>query len=132
MGTNFYLRNKKPRLVYDEIHIAKTSCGWKPVFEQHVGEIESVKQLKNVYDSGEYIIVDEYGDEYTWDEFDRRVLKWDEHQHKIRKERGQDDFEPIDHVEYEKYNPDKYGFFGDMPMHYHDEDGYDFCNREFS
>lgn len=121
MGTNFYLRKKKPRLVHDEIHIAKTSWGWKPTFEQHIGEIESVKQLKTAYDSGEYTIVDEYGDVYTWEEFDDRVLKWAEHQRKH-------DFEPIDHVEYERENPDRYL----PPMSYHDEDGYDFCTREFS
>ena len=35
MGTNFYLRLKHPRMVphYDEIHIAKTSVGWKPLFQ---------------------------------------------------------------------------------------------------
>lgn len=122
MGTNFYLRNKKPRLVYDETHIAKTSWGWKPSFEQHIGEIESVRQLKTAYDSGEYTIVDEYGEEYSWEEFDDRVLKWEDKQREMRP-----DFEPIDHVEYDKKNYDSYL----PPMHYHDEDGYDFCTREF-
>jgi hypothetical protein len=131
MGTNFYLRKKKPRLVYDEIHIAKTSWGWKPLFEQHIGEIESVRQLKNAYDSGEYIIVDEEGDEYNWEEFDERVLQWAECQRQVIKERGQDDFEPIDHVEYDNRNQDKYGFLYDRSMHYHDEEGYDFFSGEF-
>ena len=119
MGTNFYLQNKKPRLVHDLTHIAKTSAGWQPVFECHAGEIESVRQLKTAYDSGEYTIVDEYGDEYDWDEFDQRVLQWGD----------RPDVEPICHVDYERNHPDR--FFTE-PMHYHDEDGYDFCTREFS
>lgn len=127
MGTNFYLRNKKPRLVYDETHIAKTSWGWKPSFECHAGEIESVKQLKTVYDSGEYTIVDEYGDEYNWEEFDDRVLKWADRQRELRRENGQEDFEPIDHLEYAKKDR-----WCDSKMYYHDEDGYDFLRCEFS
>ena len=118
MGTNFYLQKKKPRLVYDLIHIAKTSAGWQPLFECHEGEIESVSQLKTAYDSGEYTIVDEYGDEYTWDEFDKRVLQWGEHR----------DTKPICHIEHIIENPDR---FISKHDYYHDEDGYDFFIREF-
>lgn len=124
MGTNFYLRKKKPRLVYDEIHIAKTSFGWKPTFECHEGEIESVRQLKTAYDSGEYTIIDEYGDEYTWEEFDKRVIQWAESQIEMRGE----DFKPIDHVEYEKTQT--YRHYENY--YYHDEDGYNFMMVEFS
>lgn len=125
MGTNFYLRKKKPRLVYDEIHIAKTSWGWKPTFECHEGEIESVKQLKTAYDSGEYTIVDEYDEEYSWEEFDDRVVHWVDRQHDINP-----DMKPIDHLEYVQETPR--GMFDYRNDYYHDEDGHDFMKREFS
>lgn len=32
MGTNYYLRKVKPRLVYDEYHIAKRSAGGASAF----------------------------------------------------------------------------------------------------
>ena len=91
MGTNFYLmtKSKEKRDQYFgwdceltdtpdwgyQIHIAKTSCGWLPLFEAHDG-IGSVKQLKAVYHSGEFVISDEYGTVYNWSEFDKRVLQF--------------------------------------------------------
>ena len=45
---------------------------------------------------------------------------------KVRKE-GSKDFEPIDHLEYAKKDR-----WGDLKLHYHDEEGYDFLRCEFS
>ena len=89
MGTNFYFFTQN-RAVADlmgphaestdrhkeawELHIAKTSCGWKPVFEEHE-HIHSVRDLDRFYhDNMRYLtIFDEYGQKYTWQE---RVIKY--------------------------------------------------------
>lgn len=86
MGTNFYIKKTKPRIVYDCYHIAKTSCGWKPSFEAYtpVGDwderpsIHSVADIKTLVDSGEFVIVDEYEDEYDWNGFTERVLEYED------------------------------------------------------
>ena len=92
MGTNFYImtRNKElaqkyapcsykvtdsPYLGY-EIHIAKTSAGWLPLFQGHNDGINSVHEYKVAYETGEFDIVDEYGCFYNWDAFVDRVLKF--------------------------------------------------------
>lgn len=91
MGTNFYFFTQN-RTVADlmgpkrevtdipelgwELHIAKTSCGWKPVFEEHK-QIHSVRDLDRFYhDNMHYLtIFDEYKQKYTWPEFEERVIK---------------------------------------------------------
>ena len=90
MGTNFYMitKNKTMASIYApysyeltdtpcfgyEIHIAKTSAGWLPLFQAHKDGISSVAEYKTAYDTGEFRIYDEYGYEYNWDAFDDRVL----------------------------------------------------------
>lgn len=94
MGTNFYMFTKKKELkplfgskleLVDEpdfgyrIHIAKTSSGWQPCFEAHE-HIRSVSDLGLLYGKGGVQIFDEYHQEYTWDEFVKRVVNHgDEH-----------------------------------------------------
>lgn len=63
-----------PTWLYQQ-HIAKTSAGWLPLFQSH-DSFKSVEQLKRLYDTGKFILYDEYGTTYTWDEFDERVLKF--------------------------------------------------------
>lgn len=87
MGTNFYLKSKIPREVYDCFHIAKTSYGWKPHFEgmppaaswdpdePEPLEIRSVEDIRKAYESGKFEIVDEEGDTYDWEQFAKRVLQ---------------------------------------------------------
>ena len=90
MGTNFYFFTQN-RAVADlmgpkrevtdipelgwELHIAKTSCGWKPVFEEHA-HIHSVRDLYHFYNANKQAltIYDEYGDKYTWPQFKHRVI----------------------------------------------------------
>ena len=91
MGTNFYFFTQNravadlmgaKRVVTDipelgwELHVAKTSCGWKPVFEEHA-QIHSVRDLDKFYhDNMHYLtIFDEYKQKYTWPEFEERVIK---------------------------------------------------------
>lgn len=148
MGTNFYLitRNKNMAQQYApysyklvdepyfgyEIHIAKTSCGWLPLFQSHKEGINSVREYKTAYESGEFEIFDEYGDVYTWEEFDERVLKFNggirgvESRKKIDVDTtSQSEYIPISHFDY-KYN---YYCVND---YFSDEDGYEFDRREFS
>lgn len=92
MGTNFYFHTKNKELLkiyapysYEltdtpefayTIHVAKTSMGWLPLFQAHREGINSVKEYKELYDSGEVQIYDEYGTKYNWEEFDERVLQF--------------------------------------------------------
>lgn len=152
MGTNFYLmtKNKEHRDLYFgydyeltdtpdwgyQIHIAKTSYGWLPLFEAHRG-IESVKQIKDVYHSGEFIIADEYGTVYSWDEFDKRVLQFNGGvkgripREKVEQDRNSPwydstlpEYRPISHFEYDsgRYSSD----------YFTDPEGYEFTTHEFS
>lgn len=117
MGTNFYLQSRIPREVYDSFHIAKTSCGWKPLFQEDppaeqrefdVNEpmqIKSVSDIKAAYDTGAFAIVDEYGDEYDWEAFEKRVLG---------------------HAPDGRAHESSY----DYPIHV-DENGYEFATYEF-
>lgn len=154
MGTNFYLmtRNKKMAEKYApysyhltdspyfgyEIHIAKTSGGWLPLFQGHQDGINSVREYKEAYETGEFEIFDEYGDPYTWEEFTERVLKFNGgvrgvmpleiikvdpnfkwHDPRMPNHR------PVSHFDYE-YD---YYYVND---YFADEDGYEFDKREFS
>ena len=90
MGTNyfFFTKNKEAAKRYFgktyelvdipdfgyEIHVAKTSIGWLPLFQAHE-YCRSVLDLSAAFKSGEFRIYDEYEDEYTWDEFVDRVLR---------------------------------------------------------
>ena len=133
MGTNFYLFSSQKSYVkstFDDwdyeltdepefgyqFHIAKTSAGWHPLF-QGSRKIHSVADIKKFYDTGNFKIIDEYGDVYTWPEFTERVLKWGEHR---------DD--AIRHTDYSKtLDPREQIFMG----YFVDDEGYEFTNAEF-
>ena len=70
MGTNYFIRNTRTG---EEAHIAKTSHGYRPLFDGSWG-IKSLKTLECFADDLEEIIFDEYGNEYTWPEFVERVV----------------------------------------------------------
>ena len=91
MGTNFYFFTKEKSAAEDRfpvsyeltndpefgyrIHIAKTSCGWLPLFQAHAN-CHSVNEMKTIYDTGFFQIIDEYGERYDWEEFRERVLEF--------------------------------------------------------
>ena len=151
MGCNFYIREKSAtvftrklcevadwrfedmlldpdqevRLKEDHAaHIAKTSYGWTPSFQQLPAdrpfdcternndyyEIKSVADIKAYMDTGRFEIVDEDGEVYDWDGFESRVLKWED-------------------------NMRRHGYQGEMRDHlsgdsldaYADPEGYQFC-----
>lgn len=151
MGTNFYFftRNKEkceilaPRsyhLTDDpdfgyEIHIAKTSCGWLPLFQAHDG-IRSVADMKKIYDEGDFSIVDEYGDYYDWPAFEDRVLKFNggvngaipKEKIKVDKnsrfyDSNMPDHIPVSHFEYAN------GYYA--KDYFKDPEGYEFDWQEF-
>lgn len=154
MGTNFYMitKNKKmaeryapysyeltdaPYFGY-EIHVAKTSCGWLPIFQGHQNGINSVREYKAAYETGEFEITDEYGTVYTWEEFDKRVLKFNggirgvAPREKIEEDKDSPwydhrlpEYRPVSHFEY-KYD----GYFAND--YFADDQGYEFDRRQFS
>lgn len=62
----------------DDIHIAKTSCGWKPIFQSHENKFSNMNELKDFYldNIRNFEIIDEYNNVYTWEEFVERVLNF--------------------------------------------------------
>lgn len=129
MGTNFYMftKNKEVKNKYFpnnttclvdepefgyELHIAKTSCGWKPLFQAHEN-IKSVTDYGYLYFEYKCKIYDEYGEEYSWMDFEERVVNW-----------NKDNPEAISHFEYENGKYAQYYF--------KDDDGYEFSIGEFS
>ena len=126
MGTNFYLMTKNKSMAQQyapysymltdypmagyEIHVAKTSGGWLPLFQAHKDGIRSIKQYKEAYNTGEFEIYDEYGDKYSWEEFDERVLQFNggrvgiQKPEKVKKtkyessDKSMPDYTPISHI----------------------------------
>lgn len=129
MGTNFYFHTREkdcrdkwfhygeyeltdfPEFGY-LIHLAKTSIGWVPLFQAHKN-INSLADIKRIYEYGGFRIVDEYGDEYDWPEFEKRVIDFGY---------GWDD--SYSHLEYEN------GRY--RHMYFKDADGYEFTRESFS
>ena len=111
------------------VHIAKCSWGWVPSF-QHVPaglpfdeteenndrySITCVNDIRAYLDTGDYEVVNEYGDVLTREEFEHRVVEWADRQREN-------------------------GFVGELRNHtdeadslnaYTDPDGYQFCKTCF-
>lgn len=153
MGTNFYFKTKvkefakrfadyeisdEPDFHY-EIHLAKTSAGWLPLFQAHKGIINSVEDIEYLYKENyrKVSIVDEYGEKYTWSEFKTRVIDFNGgvdgvmQKTPIKKlspgDFGYDpnlpDYTPISHYDYKGY---------DTSTLFKDPEGYEFEVRQFS
>ena len=137
MGTNFYMMTKSKQAAdewfgYDReltdepdwgysIHIAKTSAGWRPCFQEH-NRIHSVNDIKLAMETGNFILYDEYGETYSWDEFVKRVVNF-----------GTED--SLTHINPNRNMPDfrkYYGVHYDSSRHFLSVDGYEFCKVEFS
>ena len=160
MGTNFYLmtKSKEKRDMYFghktdngyfigdyeltdnpdwgyTIHIAKTSMGWLPLFQMYKGVFESIEQLKTIYDTGDILIIDEYGDTYDWLGFQERVLNFNGGKKGIIPTEEKEDWDgkkvniPICHLDYQKNHYDPYC---EPNIYFTSVDGYDCTYREFS
>lgn len=152
MGTNFYLFTKNKAMAQKyapysysltdepdfgyEIHIAKTSMGWLPLFQSHE-ELYSVRDFKAAYDTGEFKIFDEYGDEYDWDGFTERVLEFNGGKHgvapreKVKQDKNSMFYDP-DVPEYLPISHFEYGNGKYAIDYYTDAEGYEFTTHEFS
>lgn len=159
MGANFYMitKNKEQAQRYApysyeltdepyfgyEIHIAKTSVGWLPLFQAHKDGIGSVAEYKTAYDTGEFRIYDEYGCEYNWDAFDDRVLKHnggvvgakkpekiEQNKYSQLYDKNIPDYYPISHIQ---GSPQSYKFINQFVNNYFvDSQGYEFDIQYFS
>lgn len=97
----------------DKLHLAKTSWGWKPNFQMtpctlpfgeqvranEVYNVKCLKDIKALYDTGLYVIENEYGDEVSWAEFDDRVVHWADRQRELCMANGDEPFEPQSHID---------------------------------
>lgn len=151
MGTNFYFssQNKelmkpleysytctdRPRWGY-EIHVAKTSCGWLPLFQSYPGVIDSMDDYRRFLTHPDVIIYDEYGTEYTYEQFVERVLKFNGGVKGVAPpEPANNDPDSL------FYDPDcpeeipishfEYGHGKYAPEYTTDKYGYEFTSREF-
>jgi len=80
MGTNYYAVKKKPSLNREIIHIGKSSAGWKFLFRGYQKEsdytsvrndlnINSIEDWGEFLSNDEYVILDEYDDEISYEDF---------------------------------------------------------------
>lgn len=80
MGLNIYMQRKEPRMVpvYDGVHICKLSSGWRVHFDgssatdeygnEYTPRIGSMDDIRGYLSTGEWELVDEYGDSTTLEE----------------------------------------------------------------
>lgn len=117
MGTNYYVVKSKPTIT-SPIHIGKSSMGWLFCFERHNdtwndppviwNTFNQVKAWlrKYVEETGEYVIIDEYDEIHSVEDFLELV----------------DSKQKDPHC---KSNPDNFAYSSNI-------DGYRFTDREFS
>ena len=85
MSTNFYIRSK-PRK-HDGEHICQTAAGWEPMLHAHKG-LESLEHLKELCLDG-YEIYDEYGETYSFNEFNNRLRESREYASQLQQSRAE-------------------------------------------
>lgn len=72
MGTNYYIRTKKPckgcKRPFEEIHLGKSSMGWKFSFQLNGEKFYSDKKSMMQWTKRK-VIVDEYGSKIDWGTF---------------------------------------------------------------
>lgn len=149
LGTNYYMMTNNKELVNRyfsgeygivdspylgyEIHIGKRSCGWKPLFQEHRQAYNSVKEMISFIEShSDFRIFDEYNREFCITGLMEELINWGDQQEK--KIIHYDDYvgdiqSPIDHIEIASrdHRNHLYGI-----RYWHDKDGYDFTDREFT
>lgn len=103
MGTNYYAVKLKPS-VQRAIHIGKSSGGWKFLFERHDDAWNDPPVVWNTYnqvvkwleryvdEAKEYVILDEYDEQITLEDFKKRVTE-------KQKENNPEDFLYADNVD---------------------------------
>ena len=125
MGTNYYLATSKkearekylrnytltdePAWAY-EIHIAKDSIGWIPLFQAHDGAFNSYKELRALVETGDFILYDGSHHLLSWQEFDSIIQSKMDLKEDLQSHLGRNSVIP----------------------YYKDLEGYEFTHGEFS
>lgn len=160
MGTNYYMITKNKELANKltngqykltdtpdwgySCHVVKCSAGWLPLFQAYTDGARSVKDYKAAYDTGEFIIADEYGSTFTWEQFDEEVLRHNGGRLGVikphRARRGLDigyrdycmpDYMPVSHLPGTRQSY-KYDYNWETRFTiFADPEGYEFDTREF-
>ena len=144
MGTNFYFISKNKDAMnkwfgenqYEltdtpfwgyEAHIAKISIGWLPLFQAYKN-IQSVKDIKACYDTGEFKIYDEYNDQYTWEGFKKTVVNHNGgYLGAIKREYVSKTYDDLPH-----YRPISHLEIKESAVFSKDKDGYEFYPENFA
>lgn len=134
-----------------EVHLCKMSAGWKTLFQAHKFAYNSVKEMTAFFrqNKDRITIYDEYDDKHELEEFIDLYTNRDrltaQHSQKLSINaqgglRGAADdttesyiTTPIDHLEYRNFmtRGRYYSGFGSGSEYWNDDEGYNFCNREF-
>lgn len=89
MGTNYYLVKNKPS-IDSGLHIGKSSLGWRFLFHRHSGwdvdvPLNTFEQwrdyLKETTESGTHVIMNEYDEIVSFDEFIEMVKEKQKENH---------------------------------------------------
>lgn len=158
MSTNYYLRSRflkdeiikclqedrideaKAHMESLELHIAKRSCGWLPLFQAHHGKFSSVRELEKYYSTFNCEIINEYDEVLTWDEFCAEVLSWNGGKRGAIKTTPIKEpidplmtYTPMSHMEYmlKAYGEDRFAWECSIGTWYIDHEGYEWTSEEF-
>lgn len=122
-----------------KIHVCKNSHGWLPLFQAQEYLWRSVEEIKRHYSVLHPKIVDDYGEELNWDDFEQKVINWNGgyigaiprmlYENGITipypyKDPNAPKYIPISHFEYENGRH--------ANMYFKDSEGYEFTWSEFS
>ena len=120
-----------------EVHVCKNSMGWLPLFQIQKGLWESVAEIKKHYKLTRPKIVNEYGEELTWEDFEKNVINWNggydgaipktPHKQDLSLPYSDPDMPPYTPVSHFKYGNGKHAH-----MYLKDFEGYEFAWSEFS
>lgn len=149
MGTNFYLITKNKSIAEQigdfeltdtpdwgyEVHIGKRSGGWLPLFQSHRG-IKSVKDIEKWCELPEITIINEYDEEFTWEQLKEELIYWNggvegvvpKEYHEV------DPTFPFNDPDMPNYTPVSHFAYGNgkYASHYFkDSEGFEFTNEEF-
>lgn len=120
-----------------EVHVCKNSIGWLPMFQAQKDLWKSVAEIKKHYKATHPKIFNEYGEELTWEDFEKNVVNWNGgYDGAIPKTPYKQDLSlpysdpdmpahtPVSHFEY--------GNGKNAHMYFKDPEGYEFTWSEFS
>ena len=121
-----------------KVHVCKNSGGWLPLFQAQKGMWESVEEIKRHYTVIHPKIVNEDGQELTWEDFEKNVINWNGgYNGAVPKRLDNSDlgsspwvdpdmpiYLPVSHFEYAN------GRYANM--YFKDSEGYEFTWSEFS